>query len=548
MISTLLDHLWQSTLCVGVASLLALLVRRNSARIRYWLWFAASIKFLVPFVLLVNLGRALVPLQATPQLSDSFRLPAGLLSQGLTMPFAQAIPALTERTVPWQALIIAIWSLGALLAVTSWGVRWWRMRLLVRLSRPLPMDAPIPVRSSPGLLEPGLVGIVNPVLLLPHGLVEQLAPGEFQMILAHELCHLRRRDNLTYAMHLLNCAVFWFYPLLWWLGRRLVAERERACDEAVLASGCEPAVYGDTVLKVCRHYIAAPLVGTASMAGADLQGRIQRIMSSCDIAVLNVAQRALLIGAVVIVVSTPALLGACASAPVTTAPAPTATEHERLLFEQTRPQKVVPFDPKNFDKFVGYYRSEILATAFFHIYRNGGRYYSQITGQIPVEIFPESSSEFFATLVAAQISFDVGAGNKVTELVLHQNGRLVPWQRVSTADFEAVDARLRQRITNNVPSPGTEDSIRRFIEAEQNGRPNYEEMIPPLAAENRSEQPGNMQRMQRLGALQSLKFVRVNPMGMDTYLATFAQGQALFAIAPLDADGKVAGRSWRLLP
>ena len=56
MMSAVVDHLWQSTLCVVVAWLLALALRNNAARVRYWVWFAASIKFLVPFSLLTTFG------------------------------------------------------------------------------------------------------------------------------------------------------------------------------------------------------------------------------------------------------------------------------------------------------------------------------------------------------------------------------------------------------------------------------------------------------------------------------------------------------------
>jgi bla regulator protein BlaR1 len=53
-----------------------------------------------------------------------------------------------------------------------------------------------------------------------------------EAMLAHELCHVRRRDNLTSAMHMVVEVVFWFHPLVWWIGVRLMEERERACDEA----------------------------------------------------------------------------------------------------------------------------------------------------------------------------------------------------------------------------------------------------------------------------------------------------------------------------
>lgn len=44
-------------------------------------------------------------------------------------------------------------------------------------------------------------------------------------------------------------SVFWFYPLVWWIGARLVEERERACDESVLTLGSEPREYADATLK-----------------------------------------------------------------------------------------------------------------------------------------------------------------------------------------------------------------------------------------------------------------------------------------------------------
>ena len=58
---TILDHLWQSTLVAGLIALLALIFRNNSAGVRYWLWFAASLKFLLPFSLLAEIGRPVLP-------------------------------------------------------------------------------------------------------------------------------------------------------------------------------------------------------------------------------------------------------------------------------------------------------------------------------------------------------------------------------------------------------------------------------------------------------------------------------------------------------
>src|SRR6266576_923925 len=77
-------------------------------------------------------------------------------------------------------------------------------------------------------------------------------------MLAHELWHVQRRDNLAAAVHMLVEAVFWFHPLLWWLGARLVEERERACDEEVLEMGKERQVYAESILKICEFCVESP--------------------------------------------------------------------------------------------------------------------------------------------------------------------------------------------------------------------------------------------------------------------------------------------------
>jgi hypothetical protein len=138
----------------------------------------------------------------------------------------------------------------------------------------------IAVRSSAGLLEPGVVGWMRPVLLLPAGIAERLTHEQLETVLAHELAHARRRDNLTAAFHMLVEAIFWFHPLVWWIGARLVEDRERACDEAVLSQGGEPRVYADAIVNVCRSYVESPLVCVPGVTGADLKRRIEAIMTN----------------------------------------------------------------------------------------------------------------------------------------------------------------------------------------------------------------------------------------------------------------------------
>jgi uncharacterized protein (TIGR03435 family) len=73
-------------------------------------------------------------------------------------------------------------------------------------------------------------------------------------------------------------AVFWFHPLVWWIERRMLDERERACDEAVLGAGNDPDAYVAGILSVCRFTLRAPIACVAGVSGAELRARIESIV------------------------------------------------------------------------------------------------------------------------------------------------------------------------------------------------------------------------------------------------------------------------------
>jgi uncharacterized protein (TIGR03435 family) len=104
-------------------------------------------------------------------------------------------------------------------------------------------------------------------------------------------------------------ALFWFHPLVWWLGARLVTERERACDEEVLRLGSEPQVYAEGILKVCRYYLESPLVCVSGITGANLKRRIEGIMMHRIPKKLNFARRALLVAMGAAAVAGPIAIG-----------------------------------------------------------------------------------------------------------------------------------------------------------------------------------------------------------------------------------------------
>jgi beta-lactamase regulating signal transducer with metallopeptidase domain len=259
MISEVTNHLWQSTVFAIMAGLLTLAFRRNRAQVRYWLWFSASLKFLIPLSLLLTLGGYLGRSRA----AKGIAVPAMTFTVvQAAEPFAQTppLPPSTRSNNDWVLIaIVSVWACG-LAGIAVIRLRGWlRIRAAVRSSIPMNITYPLEVRSSPGLLEPGVVGFFRPRLLCPAGIVERLTPSQLEAVLAHEVCHIQRRDNFTAAIHMIIEALFWFHPLIWWISARLMEERERACDEEVLESGSERQVYAESILKTCQFCVESPL-------------------------------------------------------------------------------------------------------------------------------------------------------------------------------------------------------------------------------------------------------------------------------------------------
>jgi len=295
MIGELTNHLWQSTLFAGAAALLTVAFRRNRAKVRYWLWFSASLKFFVPFSLLMSLGSHLEWAPAARGRAPQIAAPSvSLTIVQISRPFRDTsrLAPSTRAARDWvAAAILCAWAFG-LAGIALIRFRGWlRIRAALRSSTPIDIPATVEVRSSPGLLEPGVVGLLRPILLLPAGIAEQLTPPQLQAVVAHELCHIRRRDNLFASIHMIVEATFWFHPLVWWIGARLVEERERACDEEVLSQGGEPHVYAEGILNVCKLYVESPLVCVSGVTGSDLRKRIEAIMTNRTVLKVTFAKK-----------------------------------------------------------------------------------------------------------------------------------------------------------------------------------------------------------------------------------------------------------------
>jgi beta-lactamase regulating signal transducer with metallopeptidase domain len=315
----LANHLWQSTLFVAVVWLINLALRQNRAAVRHALWVTASLKFLIPFSFLVAVGRQFHwPLAAVPA-SPS----VSVLIGGLGQPFGAASLVSPLSSSPGSSIwmvLFTVWMFGFSASLVWWGTRWLQLRRAVRQSTPLSLNVPMRVVVHQGKWEPGVFGIFKPVLLLPAGITDRLSTAQLQSLLAHERCHVLRRDNLTAAMHMVVEALFWFYPLVWWIRLRLIDEQERACDEAVLRNGGDPQVYAESILKVCECYLTSPSMCVSGITSSNLKKRIGDIMKNRVALELSLTRTLLLALGAAAALAGPIMLGSAGKGTVSVAP------------------------------------------------------------------------------------------------------------------------------------------------------------------------------------------------------------------------------------
>ena len=294
MMRELANHLWQSSLFAVMAGLLAIALRRNRAAVRFWIWFSASVKFFLPFALLITFGSRFDPAPAPRQAAPAV-VSIAITQLAIPLPDPPPAPIQTPATLDWLPVAaFAVWACGFGCVALMRFRGWLRIRQAVRAGSRIEVSVGVEAWSVPGILEPGVVGLWRSILLLPAGMAERLTAAQLNAIVQHELCHVRRRDNLYAALHMAVEAAFWFHPLVWWIGARLVDERERACDEEVLRLGSEPGVYAEGILNVCRMYVESPLACVSGVSGADVKRRIEAILSNRPALHLNSGRKAAL--------------------------------------------------------------------------------------------------------------------------------------------------------------------------------------------------------------------------------------------------------------
>ena len=331
------NHLWQCTIFAGAAWLVTLALHRNRAGVRHAVWLLASLKFLVPFAVLVSAGSRFgwrasqIAAQASiTQIVETVSLPLSVPPIAMeNVVSAAGVPAGGSAIL---LLLLMLWLGGAAAMIVVWIVRWRRVAAIVRagdraehgpvldslrrIEARIPRTRPLPLVVSNSPFEPGVFGMLRPVLLWPRDLEAHLTLEQIDTIVAHEVAHVRRRDNLGAALHMVVQAVFWIHPLVWWIGARLVDERERACDEDVVRMGGDPRAYAESILKTCQWCVEAPLACVAGVTGSNLKRRVEQIMSADARAALSAWTRSVLAVAAMGSVAVPIAVGALGAPPL----------------------------------------------------------------------------------------------------------------------------------------------------------------------------------------------------------------------------------------
>lgn len=312
----------KATLVLGLAGLVSLLLARASAAVRHLVWTLALTSALVLPVLSIALPRWQLPIvtlttpAAAPMVADEAPATAPALSRksdpaaglaGSALQNSALAPPATvtspEATVTPRIsltmVLLAIWAAGVVavlgrLAIGLAAVAWMSRRtvhvvdapwltLAVELASGLGITRRLRFLESARASMPMAAGIFTPSVLMPED-ANRWPLERLRIVLLHELAHVKRRDCLTHVIAQLACALHWFNPLAWIAARHIRTERERACDDLVLACGTRGSDYAEELLEIARvmrggRYPALLAGATLAMAHrSQLEGRLMAIL------------------------------------------------------------------------------------------------------------------------------------------------------------------------------------------------------------------------------------------------------------------------------
>ena len=312
----LLHFLWQGTLVVVGAAIALHLLRGSSATSRYNLGVTAlALMAAVPFATAVRLqeraeapaarlassgAAAAKPAPLEPSLAGVTPRDGSLInigSQGAASGiadggFADRMRLVGEITAPQ---LVRAWLLGVFVLSVRLLLGWLGVRRLTRIGVQVPAETvrarfeemssrvrvsrPVRLIESALVATPAAIGFLRPVLLWPVSLHSGLTVSQIDLLLAHELAHLKRHDYFVNVLQTMVETALFYHPGVWWLSKRIRHERELCCDDVALEVAGDPREYAETLLTL-ETWRQRPPALAAAASGGDLMARIQRLVGA----------------------------------------------------------------------------------------------------------------------------------------------------------------------------------------------------------------------------------------------------------------------------
>lgn len=282
---TLVHFLWQGAALAGLFALAMHALRNRSANARYLAGVATLLLMAVAPVVTLLFVQGAQPWLVSP-VEPSTGWSFVVVGASADAGFA----ATSAAVMPW---LVVAWFAGVLALAIRLCAGWWRIQGLRRTGvRPAPawvadlvarlaVELRVPVRvqvlMSALIDAPTVIGWLRPVILLPASVVTGLSPQQLEMVIAHELGHVRRFDYLVNLVQVMIGTLLFYHPAVAWVSERVRIERENCCDDIVIAHTTDPVSYARALaaLEAGRGDRVAGLAMAAT--GGSLLGRIRRM-------------------------------------------------------------------------------------------------------------------------------------------------------------------------------------------------------------------------------------------------------------------------------
>ena len=295
----LLHLLWQATIVAGILAAVLSLMSRQTANARYVVSCGALALVFSMFVATAvrAYDPAAAPIAPSAGTTETIQIsltdiPVLVARSAAASLKDRAVSALSSARTALPS-IVGIWLAGVALLSARLLVSWIRARRLarygavpaapelqlmaIRLSDALGLRGAVKLLQSAAVEVPSVIGSLRPVVLIPASALTGLTPEQIEMVLAHELAHIRRHDFLVNLLQAVVETLMFYHPAVWWMSRRVRIERENCCDDLAVAVCGNPIQYARalTRLEELRASTMASVVVAAN--GGSLIERIRRI-------------------------------------------------------------------------------------------------------------------------------------------------------------------------------------------------------------------------------------------------------------------------------